>query len=159
MGTILTKITRQDTSNDSMLVDETQSTILHPYDVQDSPMASSDDFLSPTASYRLLPDGTRRISGGHREKQCPTCHKWIDLGLAETGEVGLTNHDGKTQCLSTVRENRLEDERRAANVALDDLRQSASLTPQTPYQPNRFPSLLCSPISPFSFGSGNLPLT
>ncbi|KIM81608.1 hypothetical protein PILCRDRAFT_8649 [Piloderma croceum F 1598] len=99
MGTVLTKITCLDTSDDPMLVDGSQSTVPHMDDVQDFQMDSSDNVTSSNAQYGLLTDGSRRIGGGNR------------------GDNALINHEGKSRCLATVHENKLEQERRAAAVA------------------------------------------
>lgn len=155
MGAVLAKITRQDASNDSMLVDDPRFSTPVLDDVQGFLTASSNDFTTFDAPYEPLPDGSRKRSGGHRQKQCMTCHKWIDLGSSESGEAGLVNHEGKRRCLATVRENILEEERRIAAAALDHLRQTASLSPHTPYRPERFPSSPYSLLSPLSFVSGN----
>jgi len=158
MGAFLAKMTRLNASNDSMLVDNPRFATLLPDDVQDFLMASSDDFTPFDAPYELLPDGSRKRSGGHREKQCMTCHKWIDLGSSDSGEAGLVNHEGKRRCLSTVRQNILEEERRTAAAALDYLHQTTSLSPHTPYRPKQFPSSSHSPLSPLSFVPGNFSL-
>ena len=155
MGTVLTKITRQNASNDSMLVDGPQSAVPHSDDVQDFPMDSRDDVTGSDAQYELLPDGSRRICGGNRQKQCKTCWKWIDLGNSKSGDNALVNHEGKSRCLATVHENKLEEERHAAAVVLEDLHQTASLSPQTPYRSKRFPPSPHSPLSPLSFVSGS----
>jgi len=151
MGVILTKLTRQNTPDDSMLVDDSQSAVPHSDDMQDFQMDSCDDITTWDAPYELFSDGSRRISGGHRHKQCMTCLKWIDLGNSESGEAALVNHEGKRRCLVTVHDNRLEENRRAAAAALEDLRQSPSLSRHTPYRPRRISSLAYySPLSPLS---------
>jgi hypothetical protein len=155
MGNILAHNTRQDASNDAMLVDEPRSAVKHPRDLQDFPMSADGQLTGPNDLYELLPDGSRRASGGHREKQCQTCLKWIDLGNTESGEVALANHEGKKCCMATVHANKLEGERLAAAAAVDDLRRTASVSPRTPYQPGA--QLLSSPyslLSPLSFVSG-----
>jgi len=153
MGTILTKIMRQDASNDLMLVDGPQSTVPHMDYVQDFQMDSSDDITSSNAQYGLLPDGSRRIGGGNRQKQCKMCRKWIDLGNSESGDNALINQEGKSRCLATVHENKLEQERRAAAVVLENLHQTASLSPCTPYRPKQFPPSPCLSLSPLLFVS------
>lgn len=151
MGAIVTKLARQNASNDFMLVDDPRSATPPLLEVQDALMASTDDNTGFEAFYEILPDGSRRSGGGHREKQCTTCNKWIDLGEAETGETALTNHEGKRRCLATVHNNKLEEERHASAAALDDLRQTASLSPRTPYRPKQVQSLQYSPFSSLSF--------
>jgi hypothetical protein len=79
----------------------------------------------------------------NRQKQCKMYQKLIDLRNSETGDSGLVNHGGKRRCLATVRNNELEEERRAAAASLEDLRQNASLSPRTPFRPLRISS---SPI-------------
>jgi hypothetical protein len=155
MGTVSTKITRQDASDDPMLVDGPQSTVPHMDDVQDFQMDSSDNVTSSYALYGLLHDGSRRIGGGNRQKQCKTCRKWIDLGNSDSGDLALINHEGKSRCLATVHENKLEPERRAAAVVLENLHQTASLSPRTLYRPKQFPPSPRSPLSPLSFVSGS----
>lgn len=155
MGTILTKMTRLDASTDLMLVDDSGSPPLPSYDVQDFVRTSSDGIASLEVRYQLLPDGSRRTSRGHREKQCLTCLRWIDLGDTASGDAALVNHEGKRRCLATVHANMLEAERRAEATALDGLRQTASWSPHTPYQPQRS-YLPYPPLSPLSFVSGSL---
>ena len=82
MGNVWTKITRQDVSNDSMLVDEPQPSTPPSDEVQDILVDSNNDFICLDVSFELLPDGSRRKTGGHCQKQCLTCHEWINLGTA-----------------------------------------------------------------------------
>jgi hypothetical protein len=157
MGVILMKLTRQNTSKDSMLVDDSQSAVPHLDDAQDFLMYSHDDLTTWDAPYELLADGSRRISGGHRHKQCMTCLKWIDLGNSDSGEAALVNHEGRRRCLATVHDNKLEETRHAATAALADLRQSASLSPHSPYRPPRISSpAYYSPLSPLSNNSSSM---
>src|SRR5882762_5111288 len=97
MGTILTKTTRLDASNDLMLVDDSGSTSPPSYDVQDFMRTSSDDIVGLEVLYELLPDGSRRTSGGHHEKQCLT----LAMLKAETLHWSITREGDDVSLRST----------------------------------------------------------
>src|SRR5882762_8456724 len=96
-------------------------------------MDSSDDVTGYDTQYEHLPDRSRRICGGNRQKRCKMCQKWIDLGNSESGDNALVNHKGKRRCLVAVHNNKVEEERCTAAAALKNIRQTASLSPRTPY--------------------------
>lgn len=139
-----------------------------PVDVDDfspSPVHHDNDFAMHsdnesdvfTSNDGLLHDRSRWNSNGHREKQCGTCGDWIDLGKGKSGETALRKHEGKRRCLAKVESNRVKLEAEAASAALEDLRQSVSLSPQTPYHPRGVGSHPSIPLgSPFSLTSPTL---
>src|SRR5258708_4369195 len=108
MGSVLTKITRQNASDELAFADQTRSTTPPLYDAEDILMDSSDDLMSSDTLYDTLSDGSRKLSGGHREKKCMTCGEWIRLGNVDTGQGALINHEGKARCLATAHRNKLE---------------------------------------------------
>ena len=113
--------------------------LLYPDDMEDFQMYSSDDVPSSDTLQKLRLDGSSRIGGGNRQKQCKTCQKCIDLGDSENGDNRLVNHEGKSRCLAAVHDNMAEEEWCAAAVALDNLCQTTSLSLRTPYRLPRFP--------------------
>jgi hypothetical protein len=155
MGGIWTKITRQNASDDFSFTDQARSTTLPLYDTEDVLMDSSDDFMSSNTLYYTLPDGSRRPSGGHREKQCMTCGEWIKLGNVDAGQGALINHEGNARCLATAHKNKLEVERLAADAALDDLRRNISISPRTPFASRQPPSFSYTQSPALSFTSGS----
>jgi hypothetical protein len=125
--------------------------LLYPDDVKDFQMYSSDDVPGSDTLRKLHLDGSSRIGGGNRQKQCKTCRKWIDLGDSENSDNGLVNHEGKSRCLAAVHDNKVEGEWCAAAVVLNNLRRTTSLSLRTPYRPPRFPPSPYSPLSPLPF--------
>ena len=115
----------------------------------------SDNVTSSNAQYGLFPDGSRRIGGANRQKQCKMCRKWIDLGNSKSSDNALINHEGKSCRPATVHENKLEQERHAVAVVLENLGQTTSLSLCMPYRPKQFPPSPCLPLSPLSFVSGS----
>jgi hypothetical protein len=97
---------------------------------------TSDDTIDFHESYDLLNDGSRRQGRGNREKLCNTCGDWIDLGTAETGDIALTNHEGRKRCLAKAESKRQKHELSATATALEDLRCSGSISPRTPRPPH-----------------------
>jgi hypothetical protein len=91
MGNTLAKLTCQNVSDDSILVDEPDLAINSPPNDQDDLlMPFSDIAMEYDEPYKLLNDGSQRKAGGNREKQCKTCCEWIGLGNVEAGDNAIT---------------------------------------------------------------------
>ena len=141
MGNALAKLTRQNASDDSILVNEPDSAMNPPPNDQDDLSTPfSDIAMEYDEPYELLNDGSRRKAGGNREKQCKTCREWIGLGNVEAGENALKNHEGKRRCLASV-----------AKAALEDLRRSETISLSTPYHHRKFTASPYSPMLALSF--------
>ena len=155
MGNALAKLTRQNASDDSILVNEPDSAMNPPPNDQDDLLTPfSDIAMEYDEPYELLNDGSRRKAGGNRERQCKTCREWIGLGNVEAGENALKNHQGKRRCLARVARNLEQHENGIANAALEDLRRSGTISPSTPYHHRKFTASPYSPLSALSFVSG-----
>jgi hypothetical protein len=162
MGNIWTKQTRLTTSNGSTPVDDLDVIM-----TSHSTDEDQDDFLMDTNNdswdydepYELLPDGSRRKAGQNREKKCNTCGDWIDLGNVDTGEMALTNHQGRRRCLQKAKAKDLRLDQSATAAALNDIRCSGNILPRTPHNSNQFCSSPYTPISAMSFLSGTSPPT
>src|ERR1700734_2017079 len=108
MGNALAKLTPQNESDDSILVDEPDSAMNPPPNDQDDLLTPfSDIAMEYDEPYELLNDGPRRKAGGNREKQCKTCRKWIGLGNVEAGANVLKARDiaslGSRETLSNTK--------------------------------------------------------
>jgi hypothetical protein len=155
MGNVWTKITRQDASDDAMIVDDQQYPVFPAYHTPDYPTACNEIYGEDPVSYELLNDGSRRKAGENREKMRSTCGEWIDLGNVETGEMALTNHEGKKRCLAKVESNKKELELRITAAALEDLRQNGTVFPRTPRHSQPFKSPMYSPTPQSFFSAGS----
>jgi hypothetical protein len=156
MGNVWAKTTRPDASDDAMITNGEQYSIPLP-DEHDFPMAFEDKYRGNATSHELLDDGSRRAAGRNREKKCSTCSEWIDLGNVESGEMVLTNHEGKRRCLAKVKSNKQELELHMTEAALEDIQQSGTVSPRTPHHPKPFTYSLSSPLTPLSSFSTSSP--